>query len=275
MNLTNSDKLFIASIFLIVLAVSIVSLLLGQQTGLSFSLASIAALLATVQLETYRRTQATFKEHKQMSWNGYKQIESMFSIVEFIKPKFPLPEMREWAISPDLAKILLDIILEKKPQIIVETGSGTSTVIIAYALKKNGCGKIVSLENNEQYAQKTQQNISKHGLEDFVQIVYAPLKELPIKGKSWQWYDTSILAEIQTIDLLIVDGPKRTLQPMSRYPAMPLLFEKLSDRAIVVLDDFNTDEEKAMVDLWVKEFKGFDREKIKTEKETMILRKKE
>jgi hypothetical protein len=55
---------------------------------------------------------------------------------------------------------------------------------------------------------------------------------------------------------------------------MPLVFDKLTDRAIVVLDDFNTDEEKAMVNLWVKEFKGFDREKIKTEKETMILRKK-
>jgi predicted O-methyltransferase YrrM len=209
-----------------------------------------------------------------MYWHGYKQIESMFSIVEFIKPKFPLPEMREWAVSPDLAKILLDIILEKKPQVILETGSGTSTLIIAYALQKNGSGKIFSLENNEKYAEKTRENIRKHGLEDFVEVVYAPLKELPIKGKTWQWYDTSILPEIKTIDLLIVDGPKRTLQPMSRYPAMPLVFDKLTDRAIVVLDDFNTDEEKAMVNLWVKEFKGFDREKIKTEKETMILRKK-
>jgi predicted O-methyltransferase YrrM len=274
MNLTNNDKLFVAAIFVIALAVSIASSLVNQQIWLAVSLASIAALLAAIQLETYRRTQETFKEQKQMYWHGCKQIESMFSIVEFIKPKFPLPEMREWAVSPDLAKILLDIILEKKPQVILETGSGTSTLIIAYALQKNGSGKIFSLENNEKYAEKTRENISKHGLEDFVEVVYAPLKELPIKGKTWQWYDTSILPEIKTIDLLIVDGPKRTLQPMSRYPAMPLVFDKLTDRAIVVLDDFNTDEEKAMVNLWVKEFKGFDREKIKTEKETMILRKK-
>lgn len=274
MNLTNNDKLFVAAIFVIALAVSIASSLVNQQIWLAVSLASIAALLAAIQLETYRRTQETFKEQKQMYWHGYKQIESMFSIVEFIKPKFPLPEMREWAVSPDLAKILLDIILEKKPQVILETGSGTSTLIIAYALQKNGSGKIFSLENNEKYAEKTRENIRKHGLEDFVEVVYAPLKELPIKGKTWQWYDTSILPEIKTIDLLIVDGPKRTLQPMSRYPAMPLVFDKLTDRAIVVLDDFNTDEEKAMVNLWVKEFKGFDREKIKTEKETMILRKK-
>jgi hypothetical protein len=36
---------------------------------------------------------------------------------------------------------------------------------------------------------------------------------------------------------------------MARYPALPLLFDKMSDEAVIILDDTFREDEKNIIDL--------------------------
>src|SRR5712692_7065808 len=57
------------------------------------------------------------------------QIEALFSIFSIIHLRHPLPAMGHWAVSPDFARILVDVILDRKPGLILELGSGVSTLL--------------------------------------------------------------------------------------------------------------------------------------------------
>lgn len=44
------------------------------------------------------------------------------------------------------------MIADERPELIVDTGSGVSTLVAAYALQKLGRGKVVALEHDRAYA---------------------------------------------------------------------------------------------------------------------------
>jgi len=44
------------------------------------------------------------------------------------------------------------------------------------------------------------------------------------QGK-WQWHDLNAVNVPENINMLLVDAPPGTLQPRSRFPAIPLLYE--------------------------------------------------
>ena len=69
---------------------------------------------------------------------------------------------------------------------------------------------------------------------EFAEVRHAPLKRGMIGDAEWYWYDPEQLEGIDDIDLLLVDGPPGMIQKNSRWPALPLLFDRLKpeDRAI-------------------------------------------
>jgi hypothetical protein len=72
--------------------------------------------------------------------------------------------------------------------------------------------------------------------------------------------------------MVFVDGPPDTLQDNSRYPVMPLLYEKLSPNAIVIMDDGKREQEANIVSAWMKEFQGLKVDYIPSQKGTFIIR---
>jgi len=182
--------------------------------------------------------------------------------------------MRGSAISPDFANILVSIIFEKKPKTIVECGSGVSTLIISYCIKKMGCGHIWSIDHEKKYSDITSNNLKTHGLASFSTVIVAPMKLIDIDNKNYNWYDTKGLTAIQNkIDMLIIDGPPRNYSDEVRYPALPLLYEYLSDDAVIILDDANRKGEKEIVRKWLKQYKCLSYEWVDSEKGAVILRK--
>lgn len=181
--------------------------------------------------------------------------------------------MRGWAASPDLLKKITEAILIEKPSLVVEVSSGVSTLVIAYCLKQLGRGKVVSLEHDAKFAAISQSFISFHGLEDIATIVDAPLKETVIDDQKWHWYNTDCLKFDQPIDLLVVDGPPGNIQKLSRYPALPVLYQQLSNRANIILDDGHRGDEKEIVARWEKEFNYISSEFLDAEKGTYLLQK--
>lgn len=203
----------------------------------------------------------------------YRHIESLFSLFSLLKLKAPLPTIEGWAILPDELKIIADTIYEKQPELVLELGSGVSTIVSAYCLRNLGKGKLVSFDHDQEFFLKTKKILENHDLQDIAKVIYAPLKSVNIKGSEMLWYDTKRLHNIGKIDVLIIDGPPGDIQHYARYPALPLLFDKLNNEAIIILDDGIRKDEKEIVRLWLKEFDGLSAVLTHTEKGAYIIRK--
>ncbi len=225
-------------------------------------LLSVVNVVIAIQLQLYHRSQA----------HQYRQIESMFSLFSLLKLSHPLPPMRGWAVSPDFANVIVSLIQEQRPRCILEAGSGVSTLIAGYCLKQVGSGRIFSLEHDERFAEIARANIEKHGLQDIATVVHAPLKKIRIRDKIWLWYDIEPIKAIRSIDMVIVDGPPGDIQKRARYPALPILFDQLSESPTILLDDCARHDEKEIVLSWLRDFDGFVSHEVDTEKGTMVLR---
>ena len=204
----------------------------------------------------------------------YHQLESLFSLFHLLPLRRPLPPMRNWAVSPDFARILLAEVMEQKPSRVLELGSGVSTIVTGYGLEKINGGAIVSLEHDATFAETSRREVERHGLSERCRILHAPLELHTLQGRTFRWYSTKAFEGIEDIDLLIVDGPPANIQSMARYPALPVLIGKLAPSAVVLIDDAARPDEQRMIAEWSAQFPGFKVEWISAEKGTCRLRRK-
>ena len=204
--------------------------------------------------------------------NHYRQLEILMPLMNDLNIVKKIPNTRGYAASPDFLYVINQIIKEKKPKFIVEAGSGVSTLIASYSIQKyNSDSKIISLDNDAHYANKTISDISNHNLDEFSQVIHAPLKKY---DDQFIWYDLSKISSLDKIDFLIIDGPPSKGSKDARYPAVPLLFDKLSKNAIIILDDSKREMEQNVVNRWKQEFRNqFDYEYIDNDKGLYIIKK--
>jgi len=215
------------------------------------ALAVALGLLVALVLAAMRRLRTALAEQLQQS-------QSLLFLHKHLSNDQPLPAFDSGALFPDAAATLVGLIRTRKPRLVVELGSGTSTLIAALCLRDLGCGRLISLEHDPRYSESTRDQLRLHGLEAFVDVVDAPLVPQTVNGRSHSWYDPGALNGIDVpVDLLIVDGPPRKVQPLARYPALPLLIARLSDDALVFVDDTSRSDEREMVRRWQTEFPGF------------------
>lgn len=265
LRITKIDKLLILSTSILFLAVGVVGWLVVGTVALMLLPALSAILTLAVLLELYRRSQEQWRQ-------DYRQIEALFTLFFTLKPTLPIPDMRGWAASPDLLRKIVEIIIQEKPTCVLETGSGVSTLMIAYCLKQIGKGRVFSLEHDAKYATIIQNLVKFHGLEDIARIIHAPLKEVEIDGKSWYWYSLGCFTLDQPIDLLVIDGPPAYIQRLSRYPALPLLYKRLSKKVTIVVDDANREDEQKMLALWENQFPCIKSEFLNIEKGAFVCK---
>lgn len=221
-------------------------------------------------LSSEERLSAQIQAHLRQE---YRQLEALQALYAVLRPRYPLPPMRGWAGSPDFQLQLVMLVRTHRPDVIVECGSGVSTLCLGYALQQNGSGQLVSLEDHSGQASVSRQLAKDSGLSDVVEIVDAPLVPTTLGGGQWHWYDRSATARLPPCDMLVVDGPRGKLQPMSRYPALPLLADRLGTGSVVILDDAKREEEQEILRRWKREHPEFRQEYLRTEKGTAILRR--
>ncbi|XKF16233.1 class I SAM-dependent methyltransferase [Halomonas sp. BLK-85] len=201
----------------------------------------------------------------------YTQLESLSWLQRQLSIRGHLPPLRGWPTSPDFLLALHTWILKHQPELIVETGSGASTLVIADALRQNGTGKLISLEHLPFYADKTKQTLLDENLTAWVDLRVCPLE--PWSGehlnpsdadKPSRWYALNV-DDIRDIDLLVVDGPPGNTCSFARYPALPAFIDRLSPRAEIWMDDAYRQEESEITQEWAKRY-GFEMQIIPLEK---------
>ena len=187
--------------------------------------------------------------------NLFNQIQAYIGLINGLDIKHQMPFTRGWAASPDFLQGIATYAIDVKPDKVVECSCGVSTLVLARCMQINGAGHVYSLENSEIYAQKTRENISRHGLESWATVIYTPLKEQTLNDNTFTWYDLDGI-NFDQIDMLVVDGPPDGTCPLARYPAVPLLYDKLSDKYAIYLDDASRADEKQIVSMWLSQFKN-------------------
>jgi hypothetical protein len=201
----------------------------------------------------------------------YRQIESLLGLEKLLKFDSPLPPLRGWAASPDFLLTLAQHTLEKKPKLILECSSGSSTLVLARCLQIIGDGKVISLEHDPVYASKTREQLTKHRLTEWAQVVDAPLIPSSVSG-GIPWYSlATLICDVKSIDMLVVDGPPGTEMNMARSPALPSLIHMLKPTCAVFVDDADRDDEKKMVASWLHQFPDFSSTNVPCEKGCVML----
>jgi predicted RNA methylase len=251
------------AVYLVFLVVA--SLILnGTAQTVVFLILTLFILL--IVLSHFYRAYKMEAEHLQ-----YK-IQAIGEIQKLLPLRAPLRPMTGWAATPELAVTVLRQVIFNKPQTIVELGSGITTLINGYALEKyNPDGKLISLDHDKDYAEITREEINQNGLNTFVDLSVAPLKDVKVNGEQFRWYDLSGLPDDIQIDLLVVDGPPVKTIKFARYPALPLMDKYLSDSCTIIIHDTNREEETGIVSRWVKEYPEFEADIRHTDKGITVL----
>ena len=143
----------------------------------------------------------------------------------------------------------MNVVARLRPQLVLECGSGTSTLWTAYALRRNGSGRVVALDHDAEYADATADVIAEHGLEQWAHVRHAPLAPTDTPRGSMPWYSTD-LTDLAGIELLVVDGPPQATGELARYPALPLLADRLAPKARILFDDAHRPDEVAVLEAW-------------------------
>lgn len=103
----------------------------------------------------------------------FRQGESGYQGVhDELKAVFVGQELGTWAIDSKTIDFIWDRLDKKRPDTIVEFGSGCSTCVFAsWMKKKNPNGIIVSIDQNEWAAQETQGRLRAFDLQSFVKMI--------------------------------------------------------------------------------------------------------
>lgn len=229
------------------------------------------AIQGTRTFETVRRAEAdTRKELKQT----FRQLEALQNLNAVLPTSDVLPATRGWAASPDLLLTLVDLVITERPSLIVECGSGASTLWLALALRRFGIdGRIIALDHDPVFSGRTRDFLARHDVLDLAEVRDAPLESFSLDGETYSWYARTAWEDLAGIDLLFVDGPPAATGHQARYPALPLLNKSLSPIATIVLDDLIVPDMREVLPRWLDADPGFSSEILPLEKQAAVLRR--
>ncbi len=227
-------------------------------------------------LETVRRLGARVeREVKAEIKQTFRQLEALQNLNAVLPPSDLLPATRVWAASPDLLVVLVDLVITERPSLVLECGSGASTLWLALAMRRFGIdGRIVALDHDPAFGGRTRDLLARHGVGDLAEVRDAPLESFSLDDETYSWYARKAWDDLTGIDLLFVDGPPATTGPQARYPALPLLAGSLSPAATAVLDDLVVPDMKEVLRLWLDAYPEFSTEILPLEKQAAVLRRK-
>lgn len=229
----------------------------GYQKRLDALEEDLAQQITNLQQSVASGAKSTRQQLTSVTRDGTRQVEALVHIYQrYPEVKLPMPSTGRWAIDSQALAHLIALVEERKPQRILELGSGTSTIWLGYLCRSQG-GAVVTVDHLEEYLQKTRIAIDRHQLDDIIDSRLAPLEPVEISDRTYDWYALASLADLSNVDMVVIDGPPASTGPQARYPALPKLIELLSPNVTVVLDDAHRSDEAKIVEAWLDGFPEF------------------
>lgn len=192
------------------------------------------------------------------------------NIIKRLHLKEPLPINSDWSAGPDFIKTIIDAVEANRPKTIVECSSGLTTLTLAQTCQRLEHGVVYSLENGGEYADKTRSSLLPYQLSHRAKVIDAPLMDYPLMERTFQWYSLNQLPKLE-IEMLVIDGPPGFIQPLSRYPALPLLDKYLADGCKIFMDDAIRNDEQEILELWQQEFPAYKFEYLEHQRGCAII----
>ncbi|XZE54248.1 class I SAM-dependent methyltransferase [Planctomycetaceae bacterium SH139] len=227
---------------------------------------SLLIMLVAVWVISKRVSKRLWKIHaaiEENSKDAHQDLAIELHAMQVVLNRFPeckIPTSR-WSMRFVNLHVIVDILDRIKPDVVVEFGSGISTLCIASWMRQQGRGHLYSFDHDEDWASLTKRHVTSNQLEDFVTLNFAELAREGSIAKFPGWYQLgTAIDEIDGIDLVVVDGPPAGLKglELSRLPALPALQSRLSAHAVLVLDDARRNGESTVVERWKNQFPEFN-----------------
>lgn len=165
-------------------------------------------------------------------------------------------ELGSWALDADSISFLEAEIKRRRPRVILEFGSGVSTVCLARFISRFcGEGRIFSVEQDRQHMAKTSKLLEDANLSNLVEMVHSPVVWQYISGRHLPCYDirNSNLADAMSdaqAEFVLIDGP--AAGSGARFGTLELARPFVVDTARYCLDDGLRDDELAIASQWEK-----------------------
>jgi predicted O-methyltransferase YrrM len=162
-----------------------------------------------------------------------------------------------YAISKPTLSIIYDYIQTYKPPVILEFGSGNSTICNAtwvQQLYDNTKSPVIySVEQDEKYIEQVRSTLAKRKLEHLVRFLFAPLTDYTIDNFDFKCYQLNeqVLRNFlndTSPSLILIDGPSG--QGMNRLGTLLQVRPILTDSAHFFLDDALRPGEVAIARQW-------------------------
>ena len=228
----------------------------------------------TAQLDALKKTQSALQSaFKREIDNALQQSVAYTGLHDyFASGRLPVvtPWQRGWPASPDFMCWLVELVEQNDYDLIVEFGSGMTTLYTAKTLAarirrdaSRKVARVVSFDHQEAFCDKTRDLLAQSGCNeilDNVEVVHAPLQPYTAPdGTTYQYYaceeQLSALSAAYKSPasriLVTVDGPPGVTGKNARYPAFPLVMRYFASAHIdFLLDDYNRDDERELAGAW-------------------------
>lgn len=181
------------------------------------------------------------------SWDS--ELSRLFSDVKF----------DGFALRPDSLAWLAGFLEKRKPRVVLEFGSGYSTLAQCAVLSRihgpDGF-RLLSFDQNPAYVQQTRESIQSLPGSACCRVVHVPLIPGTVAGHKTQFYDLSPdLNEhwnwLGRAEFVFVDGP--FAEGPCRYRTVPSVREHLAQNAAFAMDDGLREKEIIVGRLWERE----------------------
>jgi len=245
-SIKHADSPLLISISLISAALFLSLHMAGLELVMAIGFFLLSVLVTATSVHTYRWMDARMQEQQ-------RQIQAIVELTGSLSPRVPFPSMTGWAASPELMAQIFHQIMLTRPKTVFELGSGVTTVMIPHMLQQVGGGILHTVEHDTEHVGRTRHHMTLQGF-DHAHLHETPLVPVDLEAGRFKWYDLSGITMPDAIDMLIVDGPPFKSQPLARYPALPMLWERLSDGAVILMDDTCRADESQILERWAAEF---------------------
>jgi hypothetical protein len=128
----------------------------------------------------------------------------------------------------------------------LECGSGLSTLLLGAVAQQRG-HEHWALEHAPEWGERVARGLARYRL-DAVRLCVAPLKTYA----GFQWYDPPLSRMPPQFSLVVCDGPPGSTAG-GRYGLVPVMRPYLAPGCVILLDDAEREQERAIARRWAEE----------------------